>query len=172
MSSLLVHVACDREDGVGERARVHGVVLRRTLGVATVDGWGTVRVLTMGLMSSTPLMLRLRLHAVGVHLRRSDSELTDELLLQVIVPGHHHLGHLAEGRQGAGTHEEVVGQIDLGLGATLVDHKGVVVASSVQIGETELENDDAGVGGKPLNGCLELLLPTELGIEADLGKTD
>lgn len=160
-------VASDREDGVGEWIGVHGVVHGR---VAT----GLVTELALGLCA-TPLVVVewLWWHAaVGVELGRGDHKLTDELLLKDLVPGHHDLCHLTEGRQRVGSHEEVVRQVNLRLRSSLVDHKGAVVAPHVQIGEAKFEEDGPSIGGKSLNRSLKLLLPSELSIETDLGKAD
>jgi len=66
-----------------------------------------------------------------VHLRRSDSELKNELGIQVLLPGDEDLRHLAKRWYGLRPDEKVVGQINSDRGTGLVNDKRGIVSSYV-----------------------------------------
>lgn len=95
-------------------------------------------------------------------------ELYNELGLQVLVPRHNQLSHLAKRWDPLRSHEEKVSQIDLALCTGLVDGKRSEVTSNVQISEAPLENDIARICWQANDIRSDLLLPSELGVELDL----
>ena len=107
-----------------------------------------------------------RLSRILLHL--GALEFHDELGLEVLIPGHNDLCHLAELRQSVWSDEEVIGEIDLALGARLVYIERGVVASKIEIGEAPLEDDVSRSRWQADDLLAELLIPTLLRIELDL----
>ena len=130
---------------------------------------------TVGLLGSLAVC---RWHAVHLVIERliwillhlSALEFHDEFGLEVLIPRHNDLCHLAELRQSVRTDEEVIGEIDLTLGARLVNIERRVVASKIEVGEAPLEDDISRSRRQTDDFLAELLIPTLLRIELDLGQ--
>ena len=96
-----------------------------------------------------------------------DFEVDTENLLLIVIPWHDQFSHLTEWRELLSSDVEVVCQVDLFvlLATFLVHLEIVVVASHIDVSESELEDDGPHVWWKIHYWCRASLLVAKLWVE-------
>lgn len=79
------------------------------------------------------------IHGRGYGLLGRHLELKNELLVAVHIPWHHNLSRLTEDRHALRPDEEVVCQVNLLAGASLVNNERSVVTSHIHVSQTKLD---------------------------------